>query len=104
MNDGRTDGSGTPGAWRLRDHPLVIAGMVVIVLAVIAYWMPGIVFVGSVSQVRSLCSSGAGLFAMAGSQTAESSCTDAESWTAVLAVAAVAGVGMIIAGVFRNRR
>ena len=84
---------GLPGAWRLRDHPAVIAaaGLAVIIL------------VGSISEVRGICSSGAGLFA----QAAESGCARAESWTAGLAVAAIAGAGMIVTGLFlasRNSR
>jgi hypothetical protein len=100
-----TPAAGMPGAWRLRDHPPVIAaaGIAVIILAAVAYWTPGIILVGSVSEVRGICSSGAGLFA----QAAESGCARAENWTAGLAVAAIAGAGMIIAGIFlagRNSR
>lgn len=90
--------SGMPGAWRLRDHPLAIAaaGLAVIIAAAVAYWTPGIILVGSISEVRGICDSGAGLFA----QAAESGCARAGSWTAGLAAAAVAGAGMIVTGLF----
>ena len=93
--------AGMPGAWRLRDHPLAVAaaGLAVIIAAAVAYWAPGVIMVGSVSEVRGICSSGAGLF----SQAAESGCARADRWTAGLAVAAIAGAGMITAGLFLAR-
>lgn len=89
-----------PGAWRLRDHPLHVAaaGLAVVVLAAVLYWVPGIILVGSVSQVRALCDSGIGLLAQGGG------CTRAENWTGALAVAAVIGVAMAAAGAFLASR
>lgn len=94
--------AGMPGAWRLRDHPLAVAaaGLAVIMLAAVAYWAPGVILVGSVSEVRGLCSSSAGLLGHA----AESGCARADRWTAGLAVAAIAGGAMITAGLFLARR
>lgn len=89
-----------PGAWRLQDHPLHIAaaGLAVIILAAVLYWVPGIVLVGSVSQVRDLCNSGIGLLAAA------PGCTRAENWTGGLAVAAVTGAAMAATGAFLASR
>ena len=94
-----------PRAWRLRDHPPVIAaaGLAVMILAAVAYWMPGIIMTGSVSEVRSMCGTGVGLLAQAGSQATASGCARAENWTAGAAVAAIAGAGMIIAAAFLAR-
>lgn len=93
--------AGAPGGWRLRDHPLALAaaGLAVIIAAAVAYWAPGVILVGSVSEVRGICSSGGALFSAA----AESGCARADSWTAGLAAAAVAGAGMVIAGLFLAR-
>jgi hypothetical protein len=102
VNDtGNYRSAGMPGAWRLRDHPLALAaaGLAVIIAAAVAYWAPGVILVGSVSEVRGLCSSGAALLGPA----AESGCARAGSWTAGLAAAAVAGAGMITAGLFLAR-
>lgn len=89
-----------PGAWRLRDHPLHVAaaGLVITVLAAVLYWVPGIILVGSVSQVRGLCDSGIGLLAQG------SGCARAENWTGYLAAAAVAGVAVAAAGAFLASR
>lgn len=102
---GTPGSAGLPGAWRLRDHPLAVAaaGLAVVILAAVAYWAPGVILVGSVSEVHSLCGSGAALLG----QAAESGCARADSWTAGLAAAAIAGAGMIVTGVFlagRNSR
>lgn len=89
-----------PGAWRLRDHPLHVAaaGLAVVVLAAVLYWVPGIILVGSVSQVRGLCESGIGLLAPGGG------CARAETWAGYLAVAAVIGVVTAATGAFLASR
>lgn len=91
-----------PGAWRLRDHPLHVAGagLVIMVLAAVLYWVPGIILVGSVSQVRALCDSGIGLL----TQGTARGCARAENWAAALKVAAVIGVIMAVAGAFLASR
>jgi hypothetical protein len=81
-----------------------VAGIICTVLAAVGYWMPHVVFAGSVSQVRSLCSSPAGALAQGLSEQAVAGCSDASIATGLLAMLGIAGLLMLIVPALANVR
>lgn len=75
-----------------------VAGVVVMVIAAVGYFQPGVIFNGSVSQVRGVCSSLAGELAQSVSPATQSSCTEVSTVTTVIVVAALLGLVMVLFG------
>lgn len=73
-----------------------VVGVVLIAAAAAGYWIPHVIYVGSVSQVRGLCASSAGSFAQALNRQAATDCASAGKWAAGLGLLALAGVLMLV--------
>lgn len=90
----------TPDAARAHTHEqrrrTQRLGVVFIAAAASGYWIPHVIYTGSVSQVRGLCASSAGSFAQALNRQAAADCASAGNWAAGLGLLALAGVLMLV--------
>jgi hypothetical protein len=69
-------------------------GIAALVVAAVGYWAPHVVFAGSVSQVRNLCSSPLGAIAQASSTATAHSCSTASTVTTLFVLLALAGAAL----------
>lgn len=82
----------------------IVAGIIGLVVAALAYYAPHAVFAASVSQAHALCSGPAGQVAQVLSATAQDDCARVGNAVTVIVVIAIAGAGMLAWGITTMRR
>lgn len=79
----------------------LLSGAVLLVGSAIAWLQPGVLFKGSVSQAHGICSGALGAFAEALNPSVAASCSEVSTVTVVIALAALAGAGLVGWGFYR---